>query len=73
LRRLFVHNNRLFNEINLNPFDSSMLPRDLEANPFLLALINHPPLENVSVIDNGPTSNLLQDRLDSYFLKKRFS
>ncbi|MBY0280627.1 MAG: hypothetical protein K2W94_00510 [Alphaproteobacteria bacterium] len=72
LRSLLLHNNRLFEGINLAPFNPTSLPLDLEANPFLLAITEHSRLKNVSVTDNGPVSMLVQDRLDSYFLKKEF-
>ena|GEM_PF-6766372 len=49
------------------------LPVDIEANPFLLAVTGHPALETVSVMNNGPASALVQDRLDSYFLKKELN
>jgi TPR repeat protein len=73
LKILFLHNNKLFEGINLNPFETFSLPVDIEANPFLLAVTGHPALETVSVMNNGPASALVQDRLDSYFLKKELN
>jgi hypothetical protein len=64
---------KLFEGINLNPFETFSLPVDIEVNPFLLAVTGHPALETVSVMNNGPASALVQDRLDSYFLKKELN
>jgi len=73
LKILLLHNNKLFEGINLNPFETFSLPVDIEVNPFLLAVTGHPALETVSVMNNGPASALVQDRLDSYFLKKELN
>ncbi len=67
LKYLSLHDNKLFEGISLMSAESSSLPPALEANPFLLAVVDHPHLERVDVINNGPASYLVQDRLDFYF------
>lgn len=69
LKSLFLHNNRIFDSINLDGLDS--LPLEVDANPFLLAMTYHPIIEKVSIIGNGPISDILQNRLDSLFLRKK--
>ncbi len=70
LRFLSLHNNKIFDSISLvsSEFD---LPSELVANPFLLAIVNHPHLRDVGITDNGSASPLLQDRLDSYLSKRK--
>lgn len=73
LKYLYLHDNKLFEGMSLVSGESSRLPPALEANPFLLAMVDHPHLERVDVINNGPASSLVQNRLDFYFyqLKKK--